>query len=130
MEDYTAADYQKAWNDWHEKYEIGEYIDYSESSWDRVQKMDPHFVWTSHGTCEDNEITSGARLYNGSCCWTTHGWYIANVPWSGDPDDTYESIKSDIYLPCESCNADGEEEDIDPECELCEGEGYVHHYFD
>lgn len=133
--DFTAEDYQEEYDAWREDYEIGEFIEYSEENWEKVQKMDPRYVWTNHGTCEDEMVTNGAKLFSGRCCWDTYGWYVANAPWgsgSKTDEDYFESVKATAYLSCETCNPDGEgeEEDFDPECEKCEGEGYVHHYFD
>jgi hypothetical protein len=132
MSDFTAAEYQDAFNDWYEDYEIGEFIEYSEENWEKVQKMDPHYIWTHHSTCEDEKVTAGATLYSNSCCWGTFGWYVAKEPWVGDPETYYESYKSSAYLPCETCNPDGEgdDEDFDKECEYCAGEGWINHYFD
>ncbi len=130
--DLTAEDYQDAWNDWYSGYEIGDFIEYSDENWEKVQKMDPHLIWTSHSTCEDEKVSAGIHLFQNSCCWDTYGWYVAKKPWEGDPDNHYESYNATAYLPCHICNPEGEgdEGDFNPECEYCEGEGYVNHYFD
>jgi len=132
MIDMTPEEYQEVWNNWHSEYEIGDFIEYSEENWEKVQTMDTHYIWTSHNTCEDEMVTSGTRLFQNSCCWDTFGWYVAKKPWEGDPDTYYESHKASAYLPCHLCNPDGEgdEEDFNPECDFCSGEGYVHHFFD
>lgn len=129
--DITPEEYQQEWNSWQEEYKITDsFIEFSDENWEKVQAMDPHYVWTNHSTCEDEKVTAGAKLFKNSCCWDTFGWYIAEVPWVGDPETFFESIDASAYLPCTTCNADGEDDNIDEECQECEGEGFVHHYFD
>lgn len=126
----TAADYQEEFDAWYKNYEIDTFIEYSEENWEKVQKMDTHYIWTNHSTCEDEQVSAGGSYFKNGCCWDTFGWYVAKKPWAGDPENHYESYKTTAYLVCESCNADGEEENLDPDCEYCEGEGYVNHFFD
>jgi hypothetical protein len=132
MSDFTASEYQDAFNNWYKDYKIGDFIEYSEENWNKVQSMDTHYIWTNHSTCEDEKVSAGAHLFQGSCCWDTFGWYVAKKPWDGDPDNYYESYNASAYLPCETCNPDGEgeEEDFKQECEYCSGEGWINHFFD
>jgi hypothetical protein len=119
------------YREWHDEYGIGEYVEFSEEGEARVSQLDTRLVWTDHGTCENNQITNGFNVYGGrGCgCWETYGWYLAANPWEGS-DDTYISIDTESYAPCGVCNEDGEDESINPECRECEGDGYVHYYFD
>jgi len=130
--DETAEEFQETWNEWYEDYQIGEFIEYSDENWEKVRSMDPRYVWTNHSTCEDEQVTNGAHVYTGSCCWETFGWYVAGKPWSGDSETYFESYKASAYLACTICNPDGEgdEVDFDPECDYCSGEGWVNHFFD
>lgn len=127
----TAEDYREWYNEWLEEYGIKEsgWIDKTDEAWEIVKNLDPKLVWTSHSTCEDEMVTNGAHMFQGSCCWTTFGWWIAEKPWVGN-EDTHISEKASAYMTCQTCNADGEEESVDAECLECEGDGYVHHYFD
>jgi hypothetical protein len=120
-----------AFQSWHNEYGIVEYVDFTEDGEARVSNLDEHLVWTDHGTCENNQISNGFRVYGGSgCgCWQTYGWYIATNPWVG-LDSEFISIDTEGSSSCEVCNEDGEDEAINPECKECEGEGYVHYYFD
>lgn len=128
--DFTAEDYQESWNDWYETYEIGEYIENSEENFKKVQEMDPHYVWTSHSTCEDEQVTNGVYIFD-RCCWETFGWYVGKKPWEGDPETHFESYNASAYLPCTICNPDGEEEEgFNEECEECNGDGWATHFFD
>lgn len=127
----NADDYRNWYLEWAEKYGITAegWIDKTDEAWEMVQTLDPNLVWTAHSTCEDEMVTNGPHLFQNSCCWTTFGWWVGQEPWLGD-ENTHISEKASAYLPCQTCNADGEEEELDPECLECEGDGYVHHYFD
>jgi len=125
----TVEDYREWYEEWFNEYGTGQWLDKTDENWGVIQQVDPHLVWTAHSTCEDEMVTNGAHLFQGSCCWTTFGWYISDKPWEGT-EDTYISQKTSAYISCQTCNPDGEEESIDPECLECEGDGYVHHYFD
>lgn len=126
----TAEEYQEEYNSVIEDYGLSTWLDNTEENWEAVQKLDPHLVWTNHSTCEDEMLTNGCYMFKNSCCWDTFGWFIGTEPWEGTPDATYLSVKASAYLCCSTCNADCEDEDINPDCEECEGEGYVNHYFD
>jgi hypothetical protein len=124
----TAEELQEEFDDWLKEYENVEYIEFSEEAWERVQQLNPRLVWTDHSTCGESKVTAGANWFKNACCWDTFGWYIMANPWDG-PDDAYHSVDTSAYLPCIVCNADGED-DLDPNCEECEGDGYINHYFD
>lgn len=126
----SREEYQEAFNEWMLMYEYVEYIEFSDENWEKVQKMDTRLIWTDHGTCENPMVTSGARLYGGRCCWDTYGWYVMKHPWWGEEEDTYISVESGAYLPCPICNRDAEDENINPDCEECEGDGHVNYFFD
>ncbi len=136
-----AMEYKEEYESWLKDYEVDDFLENTPENWEKVQKMDPRLVWTAHGTCEDPQVTSGARMYGGRCCWDTYGWHIAKKQWEiqGDIDSTFESYKTGIYSNCPSCNADGEDEieesDTEcpgdenfPECECYDG--YINYYWD
>ncbi len=134
MTDSTESELEEgkaAYLFWQETYEITDYIDNSPENWEKVQQMDPHFLWTDHSTCESDCVSNGAMNFEGSCCWMSAGWHVAKKPWP-DQENYFESYSTNIYLPCEKCNPGGEEDedDFDEDCEDCEGEGHVRHYFD
>lgn len=128
MDPTSANDYKAEYDTWFKSYSIekARWIENSEDAWEQVQKLDPRLVWTEHSTCEDNQVTPGAHNFAGSCCWETFGWYHSEIPWQ----DEDEYVRASVYLPCGECNKGGEEDEGDPECASCDGEGYVHHYFD
>lgn len=128
MSDFTVEDYQEFYDDWVEEYEPIGFIDYSEENWEKIQKMNPRHVWTNHSTCEDDRISAGASLYRNSCCWDTFGWWICKNPWEG-PDDAYLSIDASAYLPCPTCNPEGDNDEGPTDC-ACEGDGYITWYAD
>lgn len=134
VEDYfddnpSAEDYKVMFDEWLEEYVQVEYLENSDENWKKIQAMDPHLVWTDHGTCEDPKVTNGGNMFSGSCCWDTYGWYVMKNPWKGEPDTTYLSVNTGAYLPCHVCNRTGDEED-ENECETCEGERWINHWFD
>ena len=138
----AANEEAEAWREefktWYEQFGIYAFLeddaDGNGTNWAEVQKMNPNLVWTSHGTCEDSQISPGADLFRGKCCWVSDGWYIGNVPW--DDGDTW--LKATFYSWCPSCNPEGEEDDPEsedcpgdenfPDCE-CDG-GWINYYFD
>lgn len=135
-----AREYLDEYSTWIDTYKTTEFLDNTPENWEKVQQMDPHLVWTDHGTCEDPQVTSGAHMYSGRCCWETYGWYIGTVPWEespAGPDQTYISFKTSVYLSCPTCNPDGENEDCPEDCvgdtevpnEGCE-DGWIQYYFD
>lgn len=125
---------------WYKDYGITDYLDNTPENWEKVQQMDTHLVWTDHGTCEDPQVTSGARMYNGHCCWDTYGWHIGTIPWEDGftgPDDTYISFKCGTYSNCPTCNPEGENDEGPegcpgdeefPDCECYDG--YINYYWD
>lgn len=134
-----ALEYKEEYEAWQSEYEVYDYLENTEENWEKVQKMDPQLVWTDHGTCEDPQITSGARMYAGKCCWETYGWHLAKKKWEidGDVDNTYHYYKTGTYSECPSCNPDGEAEEGAedcpgdenfPECECYDG--YINYYWD
>lgn len=84
-----------------------------------------NLVWTQHGTCEDEVISGGFKIFgecqltgqesSGCGCYQSQVYYVAKVPHDGD-DDHYNYIPVSAYLPCPVCNPDGEGEG-DPDCE-------------
>jgi hypothetical protein len=124
--DMKAADYAKEYEEWRAKYGITEWIDNDSEGYAKVQAIDPSLVWTSHSTCEYEQMTPGVQVYKNSCCWATFGWEVATVPWTSET----EYVQTSATLPCEVCNPDGENEDEDNDCEHCEGNAYIQHYFD
>jgi hypothetical protein len=129
-ENPTAEEYQEEYNSVVEEYGLSTWLDNTEENWEAVQKLDPHLVWTNHSTCEDEMLTNGCYMFKNSCCWETYGWLIGSTPWEGNSEDSYLAVKASAQLPCSVCNLNGEDEEIDEECQTCEGDGYVQFYFD
>lgn len=129
--DKSSEEYQAEWDTWYKDYEVSEFLENSEENWSKVQELDPHLVWTDHSTCEDPFVTNGAHMFKGSCCWETHGWYIASTPWDGD-ENTCIRVTTGANLPCPSCNPKGENEDGVDGCEEedCYGDGFIWYWFD
>lgn len=124
-------DYIDAHNEWLQTYGPLDFVEYSSEEYERLQsEVDTHYVWTHHGTCENERYSNGLHEFNSACgCWQVFGWYISETPWEGD-EDTYLSIDAEWSGPCETCNLDGEDENIDPDCPECDGDGYTQDYFD
>lgn len=124
-------EYIDAYKAWQEQYKPKEFIEYSHETYEKLTaESDIHYLWTHHGTCETEKYTNGVREYGGSCgCWSNLGWYLCEVPWEGD-EKTFISVDTEWAGPCDICNEDGEDSNIDPECPQCDGEGWTQDYFD
>ena len=103
-----------------------EFFENSTENWLKVQSMDNNHVWTAHSTCEDEQLTPGAHLFAGSCCWDTFGWYVGEKAW----EDETAYVQTSAYLPCPDCNPDGEDEEGSPDCQVCDGTAYYNFYVD
>lgn len=143
--------YAAVYGEWIDEYEIDtdNSIDnggMTQEQHDMLVELDKQkLVWTEHGTCEDNEITPGFKVFgdcsllkqtaSGCGCWQSHYYYIGKKPWS----DENERVKVDAYLPCSVCNPEGEDDGV----EGCEGpepvegagrsdcdSGFINWYFD
>lgn len=123
--------YIDAYKSWVEEYRPVDFVEYSEQAYYQLKvEKDFHYVWTHHGTCETEQYTSGILQFNSNCgCWQVFGWIITEVPWIGD-ENTSISVATEWAGPCDICNADGEDQSIDPACPECDGEGYTQDYFD
>lgn len=124
-------EYIDAFNQWEKTYGPLEFVEYSKEEYERLtSEVDAHLVWTHHGTCESEKYSNGILDFNSGCgCWQVFGWYVSQTPWEGD-EDTFLSIDAEWSGPCETCNSNGEDENIDPDCSECDGEGYTQDYFD
>jgi len=121
----TAQDLDDTFAEWEDQYKVVEFLENTEENWAKVQELDEHLVWTNHSTCENEQITNGATQYQG-CCWDSHGWFVAELPWEDGVG--YLSFDTSASLYCQTCNVDGEEATIDENCPECDGNGYVQHY--
>ena len=106
-----------------------DFLEYSEENSKKVEKMDPHYIVTDHDTCDSPQYSVGHHDFGPepSCCWVTHGWHILTNPWP----DSEDMFRSGGYDTCIECNIDGDSEDEgDPDCQLCFGDGWANYYFD
>lgn len=74
-----------------------------------------NLVWTHHGTCQNEMITSEYLVFEGTgCgCYQSRTYYVAEKPHDGNSD---YSIEVTAFLPCTVCNPDGEGQG-EEECE-------------
>ena len=106
-----------------------EFLDYNEENSKKVEQMDPRYVVTDHDTCDSPMFSVGWHDFgpNPRCCWFTHGWHILTNPWEGVDD----MIRTGGYAQCVECNIGGDSDDEgDPDCKTCEGDGWVNYYYD
>jgi hypothetical protein len=134
MQTETAQDYQDFFDDWKSDYGISEFYEFSGDNEDIVKDIDPHLVWTQHGTCENNKITNGFKTYQSTCgCWTTHGWWVGTKTWL-EPyagEETFIQIDASATIDCLECNPDGDYDyDKIEQCNTCEKDGYAVWYCD
>jgi hypothetical protein len=128
-----ATEYQ-GWAEWAEKYKpksnhfnnyendylyetYGEELEY-------VKTIHPNFIWTFVSGDGCDLIVAGYSYVN------RLGYYITENPWGDDGDSCLLSTE-------EECECYSEDEDVlverndnwgDPDCEKCEGAGYVTNY--
>ena len=135
----TAAEYLAAYRDWKSQYQVYESIPLAKITREKIVELreldQAWLIWTQHSTTDDALITSGMHFFGEAefydqksegWGWQTEAFLVARVPFAALED----SIFKRAYLPCSLCNADGESENVDEECEQCEGEGFVQHDFD
>jgi hypothetical protein len=89
-----------------------------------VKSMHPNFIWTLVSGDGCDLIVAGYAYVN------RLGYYITENPWSDDMDSALLSVENE----CE-CYSDDEEILVerkdnwgDPDCDKCEGAGYVTDY--
>jgi hypothetical protein len=89
-----------------------------------VQAQDPRYVWTNVQGDECDLIVAGYAYVN------RLSYYITEIPWENEEDYVLISVENE----CE-CYSDDEDVLIkrndnwgDPDCEKCEGSGYVTNY--
>ena len=54
---------------------------------------------------------------------------MCDEPWEGD-DENDDTVDTEWYGPCKTCNEDGSDENVSETCPQCEGDGYFLVYFD
>lgn len=134
---------------WLEKSGVYEYISIEDLSAEEISELEqdskraeetdePPFYWTEHGTCEDDNVSSGVLLMgdisqldqvaSGCGCWQTRGFY------RGAENYLDDYIRVAMYRICESCDPDeskyeaGEQGDSD--CSICYGDISYTEYFE
>jgi hypothetical protein len=128
----TSTEYQ-GWSEWADKFKptknkfskhdelmyetYGEELEY-------VKSIHPNFIWTLVSGDGCDLIVAGYSYVN------RLGYYITENPWGDDGDSCLLSVE-------EECECYSEDEDVlverkdnwgDPDCEKCEGAGYVTNY--
>ena len=120
---------QAEYKSWEENYEPKDFIEYTHEAYEKFKEHDPKYVWTNHGTCENEQLTNGCQEYNSVCgCWDNHGWWVCKNPWEGEPMTMY--VSTEYRGECPVCNSGANDENIKPDCEECEGSGYIQVYLD
>jgi hypothetical protein len=89
-----------------------------------VKTIDPRYVWTNVQGDECDLIVAGYAYVN------RLSYYITEVPWTNDADMVLLSVEKE-------CECYSEDEEVlverndnwgDPDCDKCEGAGYVTEY--
>lgn len=112
-----------------EKYPFVEKIwhdELTQESYDRLLELDKkNRVWTVHGTCEREQLTSRFLVFgdcellgqerSGCGCFQSQVYYISSVPHKREEDEyDFTYVESDAFCP--ECNKDGDREDASFEC--------------
>jgi hypothetical protein len=127
-----ATEYQ-GWSEWADKYKpkhnhftkdenalmfetYGEEVEY-------VKTIHPNFVWTYVDGEMSSLIVAGYHYVN------RIGYYITENPWSDDMDSVLLSTEEECECYDEDAMDNGDRQEYGhPECEKCEGYGYVTNY--
>jgi hypothetical protein len=127
-----ATEYQ-GWDEWAEKFKpiknkfskhdelmyetYGEEVDY-------VRAIDPKYVWTYVDGDMCSLIVAGYHYVN------RIGYYITEIPWEDDMDSVLLSVENECecYSEDEEVLAERKDNWGDPDCDKCEGAGYVTDY--
>jgi len=133
MDKDYIQEFREEYEQWSKKYSPLEFLEYGEEgdeNYLKAQNTPWEFVWTNHGTCEDDMVTAGFHFFGDppSCCWSTYGWFVSKVSSGHTSDESYESYYDSRYGECECYNEETEEGKED--CEDCYGEGHRTYYFD
>ncbi|NBV01299.1 MAG: hypothetical protein EBS31_07730 [Burkholderiaceae bacterium] len=126
-----AEEYQ-GWDEWADKFKPQDnhfngqgkmYETYGEE-YEYVKSIHPNFVWTYVDGDMSSLIIAGHHWVN------RIGYYITENPWSDDMDACLLSVEEECvcYSEDEDVLAERNDEWGDPECEKCEGYGYVTNY--
>ena len=127
-----ATEYQ-GWAEWEakfkpkqnhlSKFECKMYETYGEE-YDYIKSLDPKYVWTNVQGDMSDLLVAGVAWVN------RLSYYVCEIPWEDEDDSVLLSVE-------EECECYSEDEEIleqrndewgDPECEKCEGYGYVTNY--
>ena len=127
-----ATEYQ-GWAEWEAKFkpkqnhlsrfECKMYETYGEE-YDYIKSLDPKYVWTNVQGDMSDLLVAGVAWVN------RLSYYVCEIPWEDEDDSVLLSVE-------EECECYSEDEDVlqqrndewgDPECEKCEGYGYVTTY--
>ncbi len=122
-----AEEYQ-GWVVWAEKFKPKQnhfngqgqmYETYGEE-YEYIKSLDPKYVWTYLDGDMASIIVTGVAYVN------RLGYYVCEVPWEDDMDTCLLSVEEE----CECYNEDLYENDEfgSPDCDKCEGYGYVTNY--
>lgn len=126
-----ATEYQ-GWDEWANEFKpqtnhfngqgnlyetYGEEVEY-------IQSMHPNFVWTLVSGDMCDLIVAGYAYVN------RLGYYITENPWSDEDDSVLLSVEEECvcYSDDEDVLAERNDEWGDPDCDKCEGAGYVTNY--
>ncbi len=89
-----------------------------------IKSLDPKYVWTY----VDGDMSS---LLVAGVAWVNRlGYYVCEVPWEDDMDSVLLSVENECecYSEDEDVLAERNDEWGDPDCDKCEGYGYVTNY--
>jgi hypothetical protein len=115
-----------AYSKWWDEYKPIEFIDDygTEEGKAKLAKAGDSNIFTYNMTCTEEIMSNGQHDYTGSCCWTVHGYWITEKPWTQDL-----TLAMSVAVYCLSCNPN-ELEDIEgnPDCEHCGGTGLGRYY--
>jgi hypothetical protein len=114
----------QGWQEWADKfkpkknhlrsYETLDYETYGEE-YEYIQSLDPRYVWTNVQGDMSDLIVAGVAYVNRLT------YVVCEIPWEDEDDTCLISVETE-------CECYDEETEGNPECDKCEGYGFITEY--
>jgi hypothetical protein len=129
---YTDADMNDDFSQWLEKYSAVEVFSFEDERGREIAKSRPEFVWLESmyektyliplGSMTKESIELSIADTNGR--WENRRFYLCEKPYPQRDSGSEDWVLIEGLFACESCEP-GPDEEGDPDCQSCTGEGWL-----